>query len=127
MIRLPSAIARWTGDLSHFELTRALEFVEGDEGVLESIVKLFLEQTPERLEAIHSALDAKDAADLERGAHTMEDAAVSLAMPRLRDIAHRMALLSSRGALDEAAELIVELDDAVRGGTSAVRDAVDVA
>ena len=73
------------------------------------------------------ALDAKDAADLERSAHTMEGAAVSLAMPRLRDIAHRMALLSSRGALDEAAELIVELDDAVRGGTSAVRDAVEVA
>ncbi len=124
---LDAAIARCTGEISHFELARALELVEGDEGLLESIVKLFLERTPERLEAIRAALDAQDAANVERNAHTMEDAAVSLAMPRLRDIAHRIALLSSRGALEQARELMAELDDAVRTGTSAVKDAVDVA
>jgi HPt (histidine-containing phosphotransfer) domain-containing protein len=90
-------------------------------------VKLFLEQTPERLEAIHRALDTSDTEGLERTAHAMEDAAVTLAMPRLRDIAHRIAVLSRRGELTQAADLVRELDEVVGSGTSAVRDLISVA
>jgi CheY-like chemotaxis protein len=122
---LEAAIGRWTGDISDFEPSRALDLAEGDESVLESIVAMFLEQTPERLQAIHRALDAGDAPDVERKAHTLEGAAVRLAMPRLRDIAHRIAVLSSKGELDEAAALMAKLDEAVGTGTSAVRGAME--
>jgi len=124
---LEAAIERWTGELPDFELQRALELVEGDESVLESIVKLFLEQTPERLNAIRRALDAGDAVTLERSAHTVEGAAFGLAMPRLRDIAHRIAIHGQRGELEEAAALVADLDEAVGSSTAAVRLAVDVA
>jgi CheY-like chemotaxis protein len=122
---LEAAIGRWTGDIPHFEPSRALDLAEGDETVLESIVALFLEQTPERLAAIHRALDAGDAPVLERTAHTLEGAAVRLAMPRLRDIAHRVAVLSGKGELTQAAELMAQLDEAVGSGTSAVMDAME--
>jgi two-component system sensor histidine kinase/response regulator len=122
---LEAAIARWTGDLADFEPSRALDLAEGDETVLESIVALFLEQTPERLDAIHQALDAGDASGLEQTAYTLEGAAVRLAMPRLRDIAHRVAVSSSKGDLGQAAALIAKLDEAVGSGTSAVRDAME--
>jgi PAS domain S-box-containing protein len=124
---LESAIERWTGELPDFEPSRALAFVEGDRSVLASIVKLFLEQTPERLEAIRRALDAGDVNTLERSAHTMEGAAVSLAMPRLRDISHRIAIHSQRGELEAAAALVAELNEAVGSGTEAVRQAIEVA
>jgi PAS domain S-box-containing protein len=125
--KLESAILRWTGKLPDFEHSRALDLAQGDETLLESIAKLFLEQTPERLQAIHSALEAHDAEGLEQSAHEMEDAAVTLAMPRLRDIAHRMAVLSKRGDLVQAAKLVRDLDEAVGSGTSAVRDVVSAA
>jgi PAS domain S-box-containing protein len=124
---LEAAIERWTGELPDFEHRRALELVEGDESVLESILRLFLEQTPERLDAIRRALDTGDAATLERSAHSVEGAALGLAMPRLRDIAHRIAIHGRRGELEEAAALVAELDQAVGSSTAAVRRAIDVA
>ena len=125
--KLEGAILRWTGKLPDFEHSRALDLAEGDESLLETVVKLFLEQTPERLEAIHRALDARDTDSLERTAHAMEDSAVTLAMPRLRDIAHRIAVLGKRGELAQAAKLVRDLDEAVGSGTSAVRDLISVA
>ncbi len=124
---LEAAIERWTGELPDFEHSRALELVEGDESVLQSVVKLFLEQTPERLATIQRALDARDAGSLEATAHGMEGAAVSLAMPRLRDIARRIAVHGRRGELEEAAALVAELNEAVGSGTQAVREAIDAA
>jgi HPt (histidine-containing phosphotransfer) domain-containing protein len=123
---LEAAIMRWTGDIPVFEPSRALDLASGDESVLESIVQLFLEQTPERMEAIRRALDAGDAPGLQRSADTLEGAAVRLAMPRLRDIAHRVAALSGKGELDQAGALMAELEDAVGTGTSAVRGAMEV-
>jgi CheY-like chemotaxis protein len=125
--KLEAAILRWTGKLPDFEHSRALDLAQGDETLLESVVKLFLEQTPERLEAIHRALDSHDAVGLERTAHDMEDVAVTLAMPRLRDIAHRIAVLGKRGELSHAASLVRDLDEAVGTGTSAVRDLISAA
>jgi two-component system sensor histidine kinase/response regulator len=122
---LEAAIGRWTGELPDFAPDRALDLASGDESVLESIVKLFLEQTPERLQAIHKALDAGDATGMQQGAHTLEGAAVRMAMPRLREIAHRIAVLSAKGELDQAAELMSRLDEAVGKGTSAVRGAME--
>jgi CheY-like chemotaxis protein len=120
--KLEMAIQRWTGQLPDFEHDRALDLAEGNENILAAVVQLFLQTTPARLDAIHRALDAHDAAGLERSAHLMEDAAVNLAMPKLRDIAHRIAELGKRGELAQAAQLITDLDRAVGSGTLAVRE-----
>jgi len=122
---LEAAIGRWTGEIPDFVPDRALDLASGDETVLESIVKLFLEQTPERLQSIHRALDAGDATGMQQGAHTLEGTAVRMAMPKLRGIAHRIAVLSAKGELDQAAALMAELDEAVGSGTSAVRGVME--
>jgi HPt (histidine-containing phosphotransfer) domain-containing protein len=101
--------------------------VEGDENLLHAVVRLFIEQTPERLAVIRRALDAGDTPTLERIAQKVEGSAVGLAMPRLRDIAHRIAVHSQRGELREAAALVKDLDEAVGSGTAAMRDAIDAA
>jgi len=124
---LEAAIERWTGELPDFEHARALELVEGDEDLLQAVVRLFIDQTPQRLDAIRRALDAGDAPTVGRTAEKVEGSAVGLAMPRLRDIAHRIAVHSQRGELREAAALVKELDEAVGSGTAAMRDAIDAA
>jgi len=125
--KLEAAIVRWTGQLPDFEHARALDLAEGDVDMLASIVRLFLEKTPERMEAIRYALDARDASSLERTAHQIEAVAVSLAMPRLRDVAHRVAELGKRGDLVRAARLVIDLDQAVGDVTSAVRGVITAA
>jgi len=124
---LEAAIERWTGELPDFERELALERVNGDESLLAAVAGAFLQQAPDRLQAILMALAGGDAAGAERSARTVEDSAVGLAMPRLRDIAHRVAALSREGDLEAAAALVVELDAAVGSGAAAVRKAVDVA
>lgn len=125
--KLEAAIVRWTGQLPDFEPARALDLAEGNVDVLASVVRLFLEKTPERMEAIRRALDARDGASLERTANQIEDAAVSLAMPRLRDVAHRIAELAKREDLVRAAQLVIDLDEAVGNVTSAVRGVISAA
>ena len=126
--RLDAAIARWLlDDPPDFEPARALELASGDEDLLASVVSLFLEATPERLAAVHRALDRRDAGALEETAHTIEGTANALAMPRLRDVAHQIGVLSQRGDFEKAVVLMAELDDAIRSGTSAIKDVVDVA
>lgn len=110
-----------------FELSRALERASGDEDVLGSVLELFLEQTPARLAAIQRALEAGDAETLEEAAHTIEGSAHDLAMPRLRDIAHRIAVLSAQGDFEAAAALTGELEAAFGRGTSAARQAFESA
>ena len=125
---LDAAIARrFLDDRPDFEPARALELASGDEDLLASVVKLFLEATPERLVAIHNALDRRDAETLEETVHTIEGTANTLAMPRLRDVAHQIGVLSHRGDFEKAQVLMAELDDAVGSGTSAIRDAIDAA
>jgi CheY-like chemotaxis protein len=126
--RLHGAIARRFHDAPQdFEQGRALELVSGDEDRLASAARLFFNDTPGRVEAIHAALDRRDAETLEATAHTIEGTANRLAMPRLRDIAHQIAVLSHRGDFDEAAALMSELNDAVGSGTHAIKDAIDAA
>jgi signal transduction histidine kinase/DNA-binding response OmpR family regulator len=126
--RLDTAIERhFLAAPVDFEPARALELLSGDRDLLASVVRLFLEQTPERLEAIHRALDERDPDALRDAASTIEGTAQRLAMPKLRDIAHRIAVLSRRGELDEAAALTAQLEAAVGSGTSAVRSAIDAA
>lgn len=126
--RLDAAIAaRFVEEPADFELSRALERTSGDEDVLGAVLRLFSEQTPETLTAMHEALSTGDAETLEHAAHAIEGSAHELAMPRLRDIAHRIAVLSGQGDFEAAAALTVELEAAFGRGTSAARQALDSA
>lgn len=122
--QLEAAIQRWTGRLADFEPARALDLADGNEDLLAAIVNSFLERAPEQLEAIHRALNAHDAGSLERWAHLLEDEAVTLALPRIRDIAHRIAELGRRGELVQATALVTDLDAAVGSVTSTLRDSI---
>ena len=110
-----------------FERTRALELVSGDQTLLETLAKHFLEETPETLDAVHAALERHDAGALQKSAHAIEGSADRLAMPRLRDIAHRISVLSDNGDFEAAAALMDELDAAFGRGASAIRKATGAA
>jgi CheY-like chemotaxis protein len=126
--RLDAAIARCFPHITPvFEHARALDLAFGDESLLRSIVRVFLDSAPERLAAIHDALERGDSSVLGKTAHTLEGAAQRLAMPRLRDLAHRVAVLSQRGDFEGARALEAELRVALDQGRASVLESIDVA
>jgi len=106
---------------------RALAFLRGDEGRLRAVLTEFVEDAPVRMTVMRGALGTRDAPALGLSAHSLEDTAHQLAMPRIRDLSHRIAAHSRRGELNEAARLVRELEDAVRRCRSAARSVIGAA
>src|SRR5262249_44890089 len=52
-----------------FDLARALELVEGDSDLLVATAQRFLEQNSSRIDQLRTALERRDAAEIERLAH----------------------------------------------------------
>jgi CheY-like chemotaxis protein len=109
-----------------FLRTRALELI-GSEGDLLTAAHDFLEASPTGLEAARQALERLDVDGLGRSAHSMERTATRMAMPRLRAIAHEIAVLCNQGDVHQAASLMAELESAFSEGAQAVRRETDVA
>ena len=57
----------------------ALARVDGDEALLADLAKLFCEESPKMLAAVHEAVAAKDAERLQRAAHSLKGAVATLA------------------------------------------------
>jgi diguanylate cyclase (GGDEF)-like protein len=66
-------------ETSAFELTRALDLVEGDGDLLVATAQRFLEQNAARLDQLRTAVDRGDNGDIERLAHGLAGACQSFA------------------------------------------------
>jgi CheY-like chemotaxis protein len=74
----------------------------GDEQLLTDVVRLFLIDCPERLSAIKSAVDGRDADGIRTTAHALKGAAGSLAADRLCDAARTLERIGAEGRMDAA-------------------------
>jgi CheY-like chemotaxis protein/HPt (histidine-containing phosphotransfer) domain-containing protein len=91
----------------------ALDLLEGRNDSLITLVKLFREQCPKITQEIHQALDAGDAAHLQRAAHSLKgSAAVFHAQPTV-DAASQLERLGREGDLKSAPEVLHTLDDRI--------------
>ncbi len=126
--RLEDAIRRCVLDKPRdFEPARALEIMSGDEARLTSLAKSFMERAPAQLDVIRTGLEQQDPGVVRTTARELEASAHALAMPKLRDVAHRVAVLASQGRREEIAALLTELDAAYRGGSAAIEAEFDAA
>ena len=71
-------------DDSGFDFIAALDSIDGDKGLFEELMGLFLEDYPQRLEEIEAALEKGDSDATERAAHTLKGAAGSLGLSRIQ-------------------------------------------
>jgi two-component system sensor histidine kinase/response regulator len=71
--RLPAAGADEEVDVpSPIDWDIALNFVQGDQGLLKDIAEAFLGECNLHLETVENGLESKDYASLQRGAHTLK-------------------------------------------------------
>ncbi|MGM0574785.1 MAG: Hpt domain-containing protein [Myxococcota bacterium] len=96
-------------DTAVLESLRAL--AEGDDGFMEEVLGLFLEDTIPRLTAIREALARGDSAEAARVAHALKGSAANVGAIRLRDTA---AAVEARAKADDAAGAAAVLDRADR-------------
>jgi CheY-like chemotaxis protein len=80
----------------------ALARVEGDEGLLADLAKLFCEESPKLLSAVRDAVARRDNAALKRAAHSLKGSMSTFAARDATEAALRLEELASEGELVDA-------------------------
>ena len=83
-----------------YDYAGAKERLMDDDEMLQAVLESFLETTPELLQEIQTAADAKDLPSCERHAHSLKGSAATLGAMRLRAIAEKMEHLGKAGNLE---------------------------
>ena len=84
------------------DLARALERMGGDQQLFADVVRVFLEDSPERLAAIKRAVDQRNADAIRRSAHALKGAASNLAANDVFEAANTLERLGAEARLDAA-------------------------
>jgi HPt (histidine-containing phosphotransfer) domain-containing protein len=87
-----------------------LDRVNGDVGLLNEVVGLFLGERPRALKAIQDAFDRGDAEGLARAAHYLKSMVGSLGAPEAYAAAVQLETWGRQGSLTGAAEIIAALE-----------------
>jgi two-component system, sensor histidine kinase and response regulator len=88
----------------------ALARVDGDEGLLADLAKLFCEESPKLLSTVQDAVKKRDAAALKRAAHSLRGSMSTFAAREATEAASRLEELARVGELvnaDDAYALLV--------------------
>jgi HPt (histidine-containing phosphotransfer) domain-containing protein len=107
--------------LSIFDRSVALHHTGDDADILQQILHMFLEQGPERMALVESALARGELKDLEREAHGLKGAAATLGMEQLRQAAYAVERLAAGGSLEGAAPGVAAMRVAMDAALTAVR------
>jgi len=76
--------------------------VDGDEGLMSEVIRLFLEDCPKRLTTIREAVEARDAVALRAAAHSLKGAAGNLSATGLFESARVLERIGAESRLDAA-------------------------
>jgi HPt (histidine-containing phosphotransfer) domain-containing protein len=99
-------------DLSTLLELRGLQMPGGPDGVAR-IVSRFLSETPERLASLRQAAEAGDRHKLEQGAHALKGIAGTVGANELLDLTVRLEQIGREGRIQDAADLVQQLESAL--------------
>ncbi len=103
-----------------FDLNAALSRADGDFELLREIAGLFLEDSPQQLGEIRSAIEARDSGKLERAAHSLKGAICNFQATAAFEAALRLEKLGRAGSMAEAEEAFAELETEIARLASAL-------
>lgn len=97
-----------TGDVLNWEL--ALEATQVGDEALRELAAVFLRESPQLLEELHTALEQRDAARVRRCAHSLKGSAAIFAAQPTAAAAAYLESLGKEGKLDLAATALEQLE-----------------
>jgi len=94
-----------------FDLSKALEVVDGDVELLKELVTLFLKNFPDNLAQIRDGLARSDTNVVERAAHSLKGSVSNFGAMRAFEAAYRLEVLGREGRLGEVESALSKLDE----------------
>ena len=105
-----SRIDSSTMDASVFDLSKALDRVEGDLELLQEMADLFLEECPHMVEEIGHAITAGDAQALQHAAHTLKGSVSNFAADKATEASFALEKMGRQQDLTCAATALATLE-----------------
>jgi PAS domain S-box-containing protein len=112
------------GDVLDASALEHLEVATGDPVFVAELVDTFLREAPELVTRLKSALQADQADELRRAAHTLKSNARTFGAAPLADLCQALESAAKAGATDEATQLVARIEHSyarVEGALAAVR------
>ncbi|HKA15784.1 MAG TPA: diguanylate cyclase [Myxococcota bacterium] len=103
-----------------FDLARALELVEGDSDLLVATAQRFLEQNSSRIDQLRTALERRDAAEIERLAHGLAGGCQSFAADDTERAARALMERARTGDIPSLRTLVERVEAALADLSSAL-------
>ncbi len=95
-----------------FDLASALDAVEGDEELLRDVIQVFLEECPQLVQALTTAVQTQDVTTMKRCAHTVKGATRIFGNPRVTALSKTLEERAGEARFDDADTLLSELSEA---------------
>jgi CheY-like chemotaxis protein len=111
----PTTTPKATSAATTFDVTRALDSVDGDEGFLREMAHLFLEDCPRLMEAVRAAAAARDPIRLGRAAHALKGLVGNFASPEVVAAVQHLEAMGRDGVASDAGPLVSALESLIDG------------
>ena len=98
---------------SLFDLRPVRRMVAGNEALLRELLSMYLTESQSLLSQIAAAIEDDDAETVRRAGHTLGGASRSVGATKASEIAHRLQHIQNESPMDEALEILAQLQDAV--------------
>jgi HPt (histidine-containing phosphotransfer) domain-containing protein len=119
--RVPGAVtSRPAVDAS--VLTRLAESMGGDDAFVTELIEQFVTDSPALVAAARKGLEAGDADEVRRAAHTLKSNAATFGANELADRSSRLEAAAKAGTLDDARERIDAIAEELERVHAALRD-----
>ena len=107
-----------------FDLSKALEVVDGDMELFKEIADLFKKNLPDNIAQIRVAIAKSDSNALEQAAHSLKGSVGNFAAKRAFEAAYRLEVIGREGKLAEADAALSELEKELKTLEAAMKVAL---
>jgi len=107
-----------------FDLSKALEVVDGDMELFEEIADLFQKNLPDNIAQIREGIAKGDANALEQAAHSLKGSVGNFGTKRAFDAAYKLEVMGKEGRLAEADAALSELEKELKDLEAAMKEAL---
>jgi len=99
------------GDVStDFRYSEFLELVLGDAELADTLLKMFVDTTPDSIERLRNAIATGDGIQIKSAAHFIKGAAANLCALELRDAAYGIEIAGMNGNMEQAISFLAQLE-----------------
>jgi HPt (histidine-containing phosphotransfer) domain-containing protein len=96
-------------DRQALEMIWALE-TEGEQKILDEVISIYLENSPEYLKAIRDGINGNDAEKVHRAAHSLKSSSAMLGAKRLSALCREMEIKGKNNSFENALELYSQIE-----------------